>query len=79
MQSINGDATKARLHDISVYGCNVICQVDWLRPGSFVTVRISQERSIQAIVRWIRGESSGIEFLRPIPDDEAHSLAELWQ
>ena len=78
IQSLQGGRARARLNDVSPHGCNVICDADWLRAGGFVAITINPERSIQAIVRWIRDGSCGVEFLRPIPDAEATSLASQW-
>jgi hypothetical protein len=63
------------LRDISVHGCNLIDAAEWLRTGMFLTVHLSSDRSIQALVRWVRDNACGIEFLRPIPTDEADAIA----
>jgi len=76
LQSSGGERAMIRLRDISAYGCNLVGEVDWLRIGIFVTLRLSGERSIQAIVRWIRAGSCGVEFLRPIPDADAEWLSD---
>lgn len=78
VQSSHGDGAQAQLNDISTYGCNLLVSANWLRIGGFIAIEVSQGRTIQAIVRWIRGSSCGVEFLRPIPDAEADSLAEQW-
>lgn len=76
VQSSHGDHAGARLRDISIYGCNLVSDADWLRIGSFVTIRLPADRSIQAIVRWVRGNACGVEFIRPIPAADADWLAE---
>jgi hypothetical protein len=78
VQSTHGDSVSARLNDISTYGCNVLTEAEWMRCGMFVSIALSAERTVQAIVRWVRGGSCGVEFLRPIPDAEADTLAAVW-
>lgn len=78
VQSSQGHSAQARLNDISIYGCNILADADWMRCGMFVSIQLTAERSIQAIVRWIRGGSCGVEFLRAIPDAEAAALAAHW-
>ncbi|PKB25640.1 PilZ domain-containing protein [Novosphingobium kunmingense] len=75
VQSAHGHSAAARLNDISIYGCNILAEADWMRCGMFVSIRLSADRSIQAIVRWIRDGSCGVEFLRAIPGAEADALA----
>jgi hypothetical protein len=78
VQSSHGERTTARLNDISAYGCNVVSDAAWLRLGVFVSLSVSETRTVQAVVRWSRNGSCGVEFLRPIPDSEADTLAEQW-
>jgi hypothetical protein len=75
VQSNNGDRTTSRLRDISTYGCNLACDADWLRMGRFISLRLAQDWTIQAIVRWTRDGIAGIEFLRPISHQEADMIA----
>jgi hypothetical protein len=75
IQSNAGERASARLRDISTYGCNLLSGADWLRMGRFITLRLSKERSLQAIVRWTRDGAAGIEFLRPISDAEAEAIS----
>ncbi len=76
VQSAQGNSSQARLNDISVYGCNIVASADWMRCGMFISIELNAERSVQAIVRWVRGGSCGVEFLRPIPGAEAEQLTE---
>lgn len=75
IQTERGDRCIARLQDISIYGCNLLTETDWLRTGNYVTIRLSAERSIQAIVRWTRDGANGVEFLRAISEAEADRIA----
>lgn len=76
VKSNHGERAKAVIRDVSIYGCSLVGEVPWIRVGSFVAVALSAERAIQAIVRWSRGGVSGVEFLRPIPHNEAESIAD---
>ena len=71
IESSMGDRTIATVRNISPFGCNLRSDAEWLRLGRFITIRLSAERSIQAIVRWVRDGSAGVEFLRPIDLAEA--------
>ena len=75
VRSSHGDQTVAELHDFSAFGCNIVSAAAWLRIGSFITLRLSDEHTAQAIVRWIRAGSCGVEFLRPLPYADAEQLA----
>ena len=75
VRSSSGDRSKARIRDVSVFGCSLVCEADWLRASIFVTVQLSSDWSIQAIVRWARDGAAGAEFLRPISEDDARSIA----
>ena len=75
VRSSHGDRTTAGLHDFSAFGCNIVSDAAWLRLGSFITLTLSDAISTQAIVRWVRDGSCGVEFLRPLPHAEAELLA----
>lgn len=75
IRSASGDRCQARIRDVSVFGCSLICDAAWLRTGMFVAVQISADWSIQAVVRWARDGIGGIEFLRPITDAQAREIA----
>ena len=76
--SSHGDRAKALLRDISIYGCNLVSEAGWLRTGMFIGIRLNPERTAQAIIRWSREDTCGVEFLRPIPDAEAEELSGAW-
>jgi hypothetical protein len=76
VQSNHGERVKARIRDISVYGCSLLCDAPWLRSGSFVSIRLTSEWAIQTIVRWTRDGRCGVEFLRPISESEARAISE---
>lgn len=71
----SGEQTDAAIQNVSIHGCNLQSEEPWLRLGRFVTIRFNRERSVQAIVRWARDGSTGVEFLRPITSAEAQQVA----
>ena len=75
VRSSHGDRSKALVCDVSVHGCCLQTDAAWLRLGQFVTLRLSSDWSIQAIVRWVRDERAGVEFLRPISDIDAREIS----
>ena len=56
--------------DVSVHGCSIRAHAPWLRIGSVVRISLSSGAGQAAIVRWLRGDAAGMEFLRPIPPDD---------
>jgi PilZ domain len=75
VRSSHGDRAKALVRDVSVHGCSLETEANWLRMGQFVSLRLSSEWSIQAIVRWVRDHRVGVEFLRPISDADAREIS----
>jgi hypothetical protein len=67
--SSHGDSAIMIIGNVSTHGCNVRGPADWLRLGSFVAVGIEGSAPLQAIVRWVRDDSAGLEFMRPVPSD----------
>lgn len=64
--AVAGKAAMATIVDISTNGCCLTAAVDWLRTGGFITIKLERDEPVQAIVRWVRGDSAGVEFLRPL-------------
>ena len=75
--SSTGESAPARLHDVSPYGCNVRASAPWLRLGRFVTLKCDADITVQAIVRWSRDDATGLEFLRPLPEQQIAEFAGL--
>ena len=75
VRSSSGERSRARIRDVSVFGCSLVTDADWLRNGIFVTVEFSPDWSIQAIVRWAREGVGGVEFLRAISETDASNIA----
>lgn len=74
LRSNHGDRAKGSLRDVSVFGCAVQTEAEWLRTGMFVSLGLSGDWTIQAIVRWVRDGRAGVEFLRPISEAEAREI-----
>ncbi len=61
-----------RVIDLSTHGCGINGDASSsMRLGMILSIRLDDERPIQAIIRWIRGEVAGIEFFRPITADQS--------
>ncbi|MFN3516700.1 MAG: PilZ domain-containing protein [Novosphingobium sp.] len=74
LRSSHGDRAKGSLRDVSVFGCSVQTAAGWLRTGMFITLGLSGDWTIQAIVRWVRDGRAGVEFLRAISEAEAREI-----
>ncbi|MBV1916499.1 MAG: PilZ domain-containing protein [Sphingomonadaceae bacterium] len=76
LENARGDAADVLLAEVSLHGCRVQCAESWIRTGSFISIGIADAAKLQAIVRWVRDDSVGMEFLRAIPDErtEWHDL-----
>ena len=59
----------SRISDFSSYGCNVKCEADWLRTGAFIAIELGDDKPVEGIVRWVRDDSCGVEFLHPLASD----------
>lgn len=66
MKSAQGEETPVVLGDISSHGCSVGRNADWLKQGVFVWLQAGGEAAVIGIVRWIREDAAGIEFVRPL-------------
>ena len=75
VRTAGGARSHARIRDVSVFGCSIVTEADWLRTGIFITLQLSPDWSIQAIVRWARDGVGGVEFLRAISEADARSIA----
>ena len=64
--SSRGDSAAMTIANVSTHGCNIRGTANWLRIGSFVGVALEDKPMLLAIVRWVRDESAGLEFMRPV-------------
>ncbi|MEZ5744845.1 MAG: PilZ domain-containing protein [Sphingomonadaceae bacterium] len=75
LQDSSGDRSEVQLLDVSTSGCNIRGDLDRFRPGSFVSIGIGENVLLGAIIRWVRGEEAGMEFLRAIPAEREEWFA----
>ena len=75
VRSSHGDSCKAELGDVSVFGCSLQTSAEWLRVGMFISISLSNDWTIQAILRWARDGRAGVEFLRPISEEDAIEMS----
>lgn len=69
--SSHGQSAAVTIANVSVHGCNIAGDAAWLRLGGFVSLGLASGAPMQAIVRWVRDGSAGLEFLRPVPPGHA--------
>lgn len=67
--NMTGKTASSLLIDISHHGACIRCDAGWLRQGSFVKIAIAENDELDAVVRWVRDGSAGMEFLNPVPAD----------
>ena len=79
VQFPGGSSREMQLADISTHGCRVDGEVEGFRVGRFISVGIDETSMLQAVVRWVRNDAAGMEFLRPIPPErtEWHDLMDM--
>ena len=75
VRTAGGERSRARVSDVSIFGCSIVTEADWLRTGIFITLQLGPDWSIQAIVRWARDGVGGVEFLRAISEADARNIA----
>lgn len=76
LETAHGDRAQVRIAEVSLHGCRIKGDMHWIRTGAFVSVAAEGGRKLQAIIRWVRDDSAGMEFLRPVPKEctEWHDL-----
>lgn len=79
LETARGGRIPVLLADVSLHGCCVQTEAEALRQGAIVSIALGDDPALQAIVRWVRGHSAGLEFLRAVPPDheEWHDLMDL--
>ncbi|MEJ2408952.1 MAG: PilZ domain-containing protein [Novosphingobium sp.] len=70
METSQGRRLPVLLADISLHGCCLQTESDELRQGGFVSIGLGNDSMLPAIVRWVRGQAAGMEFLRPVPANQ---------
>ena len=69
LKTSQGRQLSVMLTDVSLHGCCVQTDADAVRQGTFVSIGLGEEPMLPAIVRWVRGETAGMEFLHSVPSD----------
>ncbi|WP_395327065.1 PilZ domain-containing protein [Novosphingobium sp. BL-8H] len=79
IESSRGERTDSVLTDVSLHGCCVSGAAAWLRQGAFVSIGLGQGAALRAVVRWVRGNLAGMEFLHAVPHGarEWHELMDI--
>ncbi|MCJ2177008.1 PilZ domain-containing protein [Novosphingobium album (ex Hu et al. 2023)] len=74
LETSQGRRHPVLLADISHHGCCVQSNGDGLRQGAFVSIGLCDNSMLPAIIRWVRGQAAGMEFLRAVPADQTEWL-----
>jgi len=79
LQMSDGVSNEVQLADVSAHGCCVRGDAEGLRIGRFVSIGLDEDSMLQAVIRWVRDGTAGMEFLRPIPPEQVewHDLMEM--
>lgn len=70
VKAVSGETLRAQLGDVSMHGCSLLAEADWLRNGRIVNLALGTEECLQAIIRWSVDGTTGFEFLRPVSADK---------
>lgn len=57
---------KATLTDISEQGCHLRIEDGLLGLGQIVVLRMCVCDDVRGVIRWVRDEEAGLEFLKPL-------------
>ncbi len=76
--SAHGHSAQMEIGDISAHGCSLNSEAEWLRTGGFLAITLEGGSTLEGVVRWVRHDKAGVEFLRPVPSasGEWHELIE---
>ncbi len=76
LETAHGDRANVRIAEVSLHGCRIKGDLSWIRNGAFISIAAEGGSKLQAIIRWVREDSAGMEFLRPVPQEctEWHDL-----
>ncbi|HKR93134.1 PilZ domain-containing protein [Novosphingobium sp.] len=70
LETPRGGRVPVLLADVSLHGCCVQIDSDALRQGAFVSIGMCDDSMLPAVVRWVRGNAAGMEFLRAVPPEQ---------
>ncbi|MEJ5976845.1 PilZ domain-containing protein [Novosphingobium sp. PS1R-30] len=63
---VRGIAYRARLSEVSQQGCCAEMARDVAAPGERVLLQLGSLLVLPAVVRWVTGERTGLEFAHPL-------------
>lgn len=69
LSSLDGENVRVAIGEVSAHGCSIRCASGWLRAGRYVSIGLEEDAPLRAIVRWVREDTAGLEFLRPVPPE----------
>ena len=77
--SMNNQMTAARVRDVSHKGAKLLFRDPIERATQGLVVIIDETTQLEAMIRWQRGASVGIEFLKPISPQLLSHLIGMWK
>jgi hypothetical protein len=77
--SMNNQTTDARVRDVSHKGAKLLFRDPVERATQGLVVIIDESTRLEAMIRWQRGASAGIEFVKPISPQLLSHLISMWK
>lgn len=77
--SMNNQMTVARVRDVSHKGAKLLFRDPIERATQGLVVIIDESTRLEAMIRWQRGASVGIEFVKPISPQLLSHLISMWK
>ena len=77
--SMNNQTTVARVRDVSHKGAKLLFRDPVERATQGLVVIIDESPRLEAMIRWQRGASAGIEFVKPISPQLLSHLISIWK
>ena len=77
--SMNNQTTVARVRDVSHKGAKLLFRDPVERATQGLVVIIDESTRLEAMIRWQRGASAGIEFVKPISPQLLSHLISMWK
>lgn len=77
--SMNNQTTVARVRDVSHKGAKLLFRDPVERATQGLVVIIDESTRLEAMIRWQRGASAGIEFVKPISPQLLSHLISIWK
>ena len=63
---VRGIAYRARISEVSSVGCCAEMAPDVAHPGERVLLQLGRLLVLPAVVRWVAGDRTGLEFANPL-------------